>query len=123
MSIGNSLYDEDGAKIVEKLVEKAKSKNVKLHFPIDFITADKVQLHRITYTELRVTLGYFSLMKMPKLVLRLSKAAFPMVGWDLTVALNRTKHLPQLLLMPKQLYGMDQLVFSSLRNLQMAPRL
>lgn len=41
MSIGNSLYDEDGAKIVEKLVEKAKSKNVKLHFPIDFITADK----------------------------------------------------------------------------------
>lgn len=41
MAIGNSLYDEDGAKIVEKLVKKASDKNVKLHFPIDFITADK----------------------------------------------------------------------------------
>merc|ERR1712071_130050 len=33
MSIGTSLYDEEGAKIVPKLMEKAKAKNVKLHFP------------------------------------------------------------------------------------------
>merc|ERR1712080_280836 len=37
--IGGSLYDEDGAKIVSSLVDKAK--NVKLHFPVDFVTADK----------------------------------------------------------------------------------
>jgi len=41
MSIGTSLYDEEGAKIVPKLMEKAKAKNVKLHFPVDFVTADK----------------------------------------------------------------------------------
>ena len=41
MSIGTSLYDEEGAKIVPKLMEKAKAKNVKLHFPVDFVIADK----------------------------------------------------------------------------------
>lgn len=41
MKIGKSLYDEDGAKIIDKLVAKAKDKNVQLHLPIDFITADK----------------------------------------------------------------------------------
>jgi len=41
MAIGTSLYDEEGAKIVASLVEKAKAKNVKLHFPVDFVTADK----------------------------------------------------------------------------------
>jgi len=41
MAIGSSLYDEEGAKIVPNLVEKAKAKNVKLHFPVDFVTADK----------------------------------------------------------------------------------
>jgi len=41
MSIGTSLFDEEGAKIVPKLIEKAKAKNVKLHFPVDFVTADK----------------------------------------------------------------------------------
>eukprot|EP00088_Acartia_fossae_P055764 TRINITY_DN647_c0_g1_i4.p1 TRINITY_DN647_c0_g1~~TRINITY_DN647_c0_g1_i4.p1 ORF type:complete len:430 (-),score=154.19 TRINITY_DN647_c0_g1_i4:125-1375(-) len=41
MAIGTSLYDEEGAKIVSKLVEKAKANNVQLHFPVDFVTADK----------------------------------------------------------------------------------
>merc|ERR1719305_403276 len=41
MNIGTSLYDEEGAKIVPKLMEKAKAKNVQLHFPVDFVTADK----------------------------------------------------------------------------------
>ena len=38
MSIGTSLYDEEGAKIVPKLMEKAKAKNVKLHFPVHLKT-------------------------------------------------------------------------------------
>jgi phosphoglycerate kinase len=41
MSIGGSLYDEEGAKIVKGLVEKAKAKNVKLVFPVDYVTGDK----------------------------------------------------------------------------------
>lgn len=41
MSIGTSLYDEAGANIAQDIVEKAKSKDVKLHFPVDFTIADK----------------------------------------------------------------------------------
>lgn len=41
MEIGSSLYDEDGAKIVKALVEKAKKNNVQLHLPVDFTTGDK----------------------------------------------------------------------------------
>lgn len=39
--IGNSLFDEEGAKIVRELTEKAKSLGVKLHFPIDYVCGDK----------------------------------------------------------------------------------
>merc|ERR1719206_1366608 len=41
MPIGTSLYDEDGAKIVPKLMEKAAKNNVKVHIPTDFVTGDK----------------------------------------------------------------------------------
>lgn len=41
MAIGNSLYDEEGAKIVPKLMEKAKANGVKIHLPVDFVTGDK----------------------------------------------------------------------------------
>lgn len=41
MKIGNSLYDEAGAQIVNELMEKAKEKNVKIHLPVDFICGDK----------------------------------------------------------------------------------
>ena len=40
MSIGGSLFDEDGAKTVGQMMEKAKSKNVKIHLPLDFVTGD-----------------------------------------------------------------------------------
>jgi phosphoglycerate kinase len=41
MQIGKSLFDAEGAKIVEGLVEKAKKANVTLHFPSDYVTGDK----------------------------------------------------------------------------------
>ncbi|CAH0747615.1 unnamed protein product [Diatraea saccharalis] len=41
MAIGGSLYDAEGAKIVGKLLEKAAKNNVKVHLPVDFVTADK----------------------------------------------------------------------------------
>merc|ERR1711970_514750 len=41
MPIGTSLYDENGAKIVPKLMEKAAKNNVEIHLPVDFVTGDK----------------------------------------------------------------------------------
>ena len=35
------MYDENGAKIVPKLIEKAKANKGKIHLPVDFVTADK----------------------------------------------------------------------------------
>lgn len=40
-AIGDSIYDEEGAKIVPQLVEKAKKNNVEIVLPVDFVTADK----------------------------------------------------------------------------------
>ncbi|EON67466.1 phosphoglycerate kinase [Coniosporium apollinis CBS 100218] len=41
VGIGNSLFDEAGAKTVGDLVEKAKKNNVKIVLPNDYVTADK----------------------------------------------------------------------------------
>ncbi len=41
MEIGDSLFDQEGAKIVPELLEKAKAKGVNIHLPVDFITADR----------------------------------------------------------------------------------
>lgn len=50
MNIGKSLYDEEGAKIVNRILEKAKSKNVAIHLPCDFVTADKFDKEAATGT-------------------------------------------------------------------------
>ena len=39
--IANSLFDEEGSKIVQKLVDKAKARGIKIHLPVDFVTASK----------------------------------------------------------------------------------
>ena len=41
MSIGSSLYDEEGAKLVKDILAKAEEKGVKIHLPTDFVAADK----------------------------------------------------------------------------------
>jgi phosphoglycerate kinase len=41
MPIGASLYDPEGAKIIEELVAKAMARNVELIFPVDYLCADK----------------------------------------------------------------------------------
>jgi len=41
MTIGDSLFDEEGSKIVQQIVDKAKEKKVDLIFPIDFVCANK----------------------------------------------------------------------------------
>jgi phosphoglycerate kinase len=35
------LFDEEGSKIVNRILEKAKANNVQIHLPRDFVTADK----------------------------------------------------------------------------------
>lgn len=41
MEIGNSLFDAKGAEIAKELFDKAAVKGVKIHLPVDFVTADK----------------------------------------------------------------------------------
>lgn len=41
VNIGDSLYDPEGAEVVPQILAKAQAKGVKLHFPIDFVCADK----------------------------------------------------------------------------------
>jgi len=41
MSIGSSLYDEEGAKIVPEIMEKAKAKGVEIVLPVDFVCSSK----------------------------------------------------------------------------------
>merc|ERR1712100_878080 len=39
--IGSSLYDEEGAEIVNDIMKKAEEKGVKIHLPTDYMCADK----------------------------------------------------------------------------------
>jgi len=41
VKIGNSLFDEEGAKTVGEVIEKAKEHGVDVVLPVDYITADK----------------------------------------------------------------------------------
>merc|ERR1712139_658975 len=41
MSIGSSLYDEDGAKIVPEIMEKAKKQGVEIILPVDFVISSE----------------------------------------------------------------------------------
>ncbi|KAG1778668.1 phosphoglycerate kinase [Suillus placidus] len=50
VAIGDSLFDQAGSEKVRALVEKAKKNNVKLVFPVDYITADKFDKNANTGT-------------------------------------------------------------------------
>merc|ERR1712039_40581 len=41
MAIGTSLYDEEGAKIVPEITEKAKEKGVEIILPVDFVVSSE----------------------------------------------------------------------------------
>jgi phosphoglycerate kinase len=43
VEIGSSLFDQEGAKLVEGIFAKAAAKGVKIHLPVDFVTTDKIQ--------------------------------------------------------------------------------
>ncbi|KAG9047614.1 phosphoglycerate kinase [Tulasnella sp. UAMH 9824] len=50
VAIGNSLFDQPGSEKVAALIEKAKSKNIKVVLPVDYITADKFDKDATTGT-------------------------------------------------------------------------
>lgn len=41
MEIGKSLFDAEGSKIIQKVMDKAKEKNVQIHLPVDVVTGSK----------------------------------------------------------------------------------
>merc|ERR1712151_691114 len=41
VDIGGSLFDEEGAKIVPQIMEKAKEKGVEIILPVDFVVSSK----------------------------------------------------------------------------------
>jgi len=41
MNIGSSLFDQEGFGIIDILMEKANSKGVQIHLPVDFVTGNK----------------------------------------------------------------------------------
>ena len=41
VAIGDSLFDEEGAKLVPEIMRKAAERNVKIHLPTDYVAADK----------------------------------------------------------------------------------
>ncbi len=50
MAIGNSLFDPEGAKIVQQLVVDAQARGVKMIFPIDYVCGDKFDANANTKT-------------------------------------------------------------------------
>jgi len=43
VKIGKSIFDNEGSKIVQKIVDKAQEKKVKLFFPVDFVCAKELK--------------------------------------------------------------------------------
>merc|ERR1719498_1726590 len=41
VNIGNSLFDEEGSKIVQEIMDKAKAKGVEIILPVDFVCSSK----------------------------------------------------------------------------------
>merc|ERR1712056_48870 len=41
LSIGTSLFDEEGSKIVQEIMDKAKAKGVEIILPVDFVCSSK----------------------------------------------------------------------------------
>ncbi|EXI91961.1 MAG: Bifunctional PGK/TIM [Candidatus Accumulibacter sp. BA-94] len=50
MPIGNSLFDEEGAKLVTGLMDKAREKGKEILLPVDFVIADKFDANANTGT-------------------------------------------------------------------------
>lgn len=43
MNIGKSLFDTEGSKSIQKILDKAKAKNVEIYLPVDFTVANDIK--------------------------------------------------------------------------------
>lgn len=59
--IGNSIFDEEGAKIVPEIMKKAQEKNVQIHLPCDFNCGDKFEAGCQTQVAVAVPEGWMGL--------------------------------------------------------------
>jgi phosphoglycerate kinase len=65
--IGNSLFDETATDIVHEVVQRAKERGVKLHFPVDFVCGNKIaEDAEVIVTEGMVPKGFWGLDVGPK---------------------------------------------------------
>ncbi len=110
--IGKSLFDEDGAGIVGELVAKAESKGVKLHFPTDFITADKFD--KDAQVRVSIRLWCITVMNNKETVLRLYSVLFNSILHCPHSRLAR-RQWPQAFLTGGWVWTVDQRVLHSLR--------
>ncbi|MBI5767148.1 MAG: phosphoglycerate kinase [Verrucomicrobia bacterium] len=69
MTIGDSLYDPEGAKIAKELFAKAAAKGVKITLPVDFVCADKFDANantKVTTDKEGIPAGWMGLDGGPK---------------------------------------------------------
>jgi len=77
VEIGASLFDKEGANAVERIMKKAKERNVRIHFPTDHVIADKFSADArtgVSDDEAGIPAGWLALDVGPK-----SRAAFSAV--------------------------------------------
>ena len=99
MNIGNSLFDEEGAKFVPKIMNKAEEKNVKIIFPEHLYVVIILQIMQINLFDIKngIDDGY--------------------MGLD--IGIKSIMKFEEYLDKSKQYYGMDQLVFLNLKIFQL----
>jgi len=64
IEIGSSLFDKEGAECVEKIMKRAKDKQVKIHLPIDHVIANKFSADAhvgITDDKMGIPVGWMAL--------------------------------------------------------------
>ena len=103
MPIGNSLFDEEGAKLVPGLMEKAREKGKEILLPVDFIIADKFDAGANTGSATTWT-------------------GFPTAGSGSTAVPSRRRSSRKRSSRPEPSSGMARQAFSSSRNSKPAPR-
>ena len=77
MSIGDSLFDPEGAKIAKDLFAKAKAKGVRITLPVDFVIADKFDANantRVVTDQEGIPAGWMGLDGGPKSIELYSQA-------------------------------------------------
>ncbi|PAV60815.1 hypothetical protein WR25_14805 [Diploscapter pachys] len=111
VSIGKSLFDEEGAKIVNELLEEAKAKNVKIHLPVDFVVGDKFAED----ADAKTVTAAEGVPDGTRLSFRRNLKTFQ-ATWDWMWVLNLRSSLPRSSCVQRRLSGMDLQACSSGTN-------